>query len=301
MGSFEIGVVLVHAQAGAERTTPRWHDMREIALAAEQAGFDALWTIDELLWLPEGKAPMGSWEGVAMAGAVAAATSRIKVGSWVLSALHRNAGITAKVVETLDEISGGRFVFGLGAGHAGPGQAHAFGLPEDATFARFEDALEIIVPLLREGRADHEGRFHSARDLHQVPQGPRPGAIPIMIGGLGPRGQRLAVRYADIWSCYPDERSHIEEYLPRIVSLDAICAEVGRDPTTIGRSAGVEVKPLEQSDDGSGAITGSAEEIADAIRTFRDAGYTQLEIMLGPLTMPALEALFPVLELVRAD
>ena len=86
-----------------------------------------VWTCDELLWRPEDKPP-GFWGGVAMAGAVAAATSRIKVGTWILSALHRNAGITAKAVETLDEISGGRFVFGLGSGHAGK-QAHAFGLP----------------------------------------------------------------------------------------------------------------------------------------------------------------------------
>src|SRR5215217_4555451 len=77
----------------------------------------------------------------------------------VMSALHRNAGIIAKTVETLDEISGGRFLFGLDAGHAWPGQAHAFGLPEDNIFGRFEEALEVIVPLLRSGRADFEGTW----------------------------------------------------------------------------------------------------------------------------------------------
>ena len=112
-----------------------------------------------------------------MTGAVAAATSRVKVGTWVLSALHRNPGITAKAVETLDEISGGRFVFGLGSGHAGR-QAHAFGLPEDHVYGRFEEAIEIIVPLLRQGRADFEGTFHAARDLEQRPRRPAAGPDP---------------------------------------------------------------------------------------------------------------------------
>jgi alkanesulfonate monooxygenase SsuD/methylene tetrahydromethanopterin reductase-like flavin-dependent oxidoreductase (luciferase family) len=300
MRSMEIGLVIVNAQYGPERTTPRWSEMRAIALQAEQARFDTLWTIDELLWLPDGKPPQGSWVGVAMAAAVAATTSRIKVGTWVMSALHRNAGITAKAVETLDEISGGRFVFGLGAGHAWPGQAHAFGLPEESIFARFEDALQIIVPLLRDGHADHEGRFHVARDLRQIPQGPRPGRIPLMIGGLGPRGQRIAARYADVWSCYPEERSHVDEFGPRIASLEAVCAEVGRDPSTIGRSAGIEVTPLEPAG-ASGAIGGSPEEIADAVRSFGQAGYTQVEIMLSPTTSQALDALLPAIELLDAD
>ena len=149
-----------------------------------------------------------------MAGAVAATTTRIKVGTWVLSALHRNPGIIAKTAETLDEISGGRFVFGLGAGHVWPGQAHAFGLPEDRIFARFEEALRVIVPLMRTGHADFEGEFHAARDLAQRPVGPRPNAIPLLIGGNGPKGQRHAVQHADIWSGYIEERAHIDEMRP---------------------------------------------------------------------------------------
>src|SRR5204863_4168080 len=132
-------------------STTRWVDIRALAVRAEELGFDAVWTADELLWRPSNGKPQGWWEGVAMTAAVAAATSRVKVGTWILSALHRNPGITAKAVETLDEISGSRFVFGLGSGHAGR-QAHAFGLPEDHVYSRFEEAVEIIVPLLRRGR-----------------------------------------------------------------------------------------------------------------------------------------------------
>src|SRR3954451_24115353 len=128
MRAFQIGVVVPMMQFGPERATPRWPDIRKIALRAEQLGFDTAWTIDELLWRPKESSPAGFWEGVAMAGAVAAATSRITVRTWVLSGRPRNPALTANAVETLDEISGGRFLFGLGAGHTGPGQAHSFGL-----------------------------------------------------------------------------------------------------------------------------------------------------------------------------
>lgn len=299
--AFEIGVVIPIAQFGPERTTPRWTDIREMVLFAESAGFDTLWTPDELLWRSDTLPPQGVWDGVSMAGAIAATTTRVKVGTWVLSALHRNPGIIAKTAETLDEISGGRFVFGLGAGHAWPGQAHAFGLPEDRIFDRFEEALQVIVPLLRTGRAEFEGQFHAARDLLQQPRGPRPGTIPLLLGGNGPRAQRLAAHHADIWSCYAEERAHVSEMAPRLASLWAICEDIGRDPASIGRSAGVSVNPLEASGWRESVISGPAEEIADALRTFREAGFTGVDIMLGPGTMDAFEAMVPVLELVRGD
>jgi len=302
MPGFEIGVVLPLNQYGPEHVTPRWTDIRAMALQAEALGFDTLWSPDELLWrAPEGRPPSGMWDGLPMAGAIAAVTSTARVGTWVMSALHRNPGIIAKAAETLDEISGGRFVFGLGAGHEWPGQARAFGLPEDRIFARFDEALRIIIPLLREGHADFEGEFYAARDLPQQPVGPRPRAIPILIGGNGPKGRRHAALHADTWSCYIEERAHPDEVLPRLRSFAAICEEVGRDPATVGRSVGVVVNPLAPAGTRDDALSGSAEEIADGFRGFREAGFTGLEIMLGPGTMEALEALAPVLELVRAD
>jgi alkanesulfonate monooxygenase SsuD/methylene tetrahydromethanopterin reductase-like flavin-dependent oxidoreductase (luciferase family) len=284
-------------------STIRWTAIRDLALRAEELGFDTVWTADELLWRSEGGTPQGWWEGVAVTGAVAAATSRVKVGTWILSALHRNPGITAKAVETIDEISGGRFVFGLGSGHAGR-QAHAFGLPEDHVFGRFEEALEIVLPLLREGRADFEGTYHAARDLEQRPRGPRPGRIPIMIGAKGPRMLRLAALHADIWSWYVEERSDLTEFGPRLAALEAACVEVGRDPATIGKSAGVVVEPTSVS--GSEAvlgtpIRGSTQEIADELRAFGEAGFTNLELIVWPPTPAALDALAPVLELLDGN
>jgi alkanesulfonate monooxygenase SsuD/methylene tetrahydromethanopterin reductase-like flavin-dependent oxidoreductase (luciferase family) len=300
MGPFQIGIVLPIAQFGPERTTARWPELREMALRAEAIGFDTIWTPDELLWRVEDGPPRGVWDGISMAGAVAAVTTNVTVGTWVLSALHRNAAIIAKTAETLDEISGGRFLFGLGAGHEWPGQARAFGLPEDHIFGRFEEALQIIIPLMRGGHADFEGTWHAARDLPQQPVGPRPNAIPILIGGNGPKGQRAAARHADVYSCYVEARAVVDEVAPRLASLDAICAEIGRDPATLGRSVGLSVNPTIPAGSREDIVSGSAEEIADQLRPFRDGGFTRVELMFGPGTMAALEALAPVVQLVRA-
>ena len=302
MRTFEIGLVLPTGESFVDGSTARWAEIRDQALLAEAMGFDTVWTVDELLWQPPEGRTTGFWECAAMTGAVAAATSRIKVGTWVMSALHRNPGITAKAVETIDEISGGRFVFGLGSGHAGR-QAKAFGLPEDRVFGRFEEAVEIIVPLLRQGRADFEGTYHAARDLEHRPVGPRPGRIPIMMGAKGPKMLQLAVRHADTWSWYVEERSDLAEFGPRLDAMLAACEVAGRDPATIGRSAGIVVEPTAvtgAADVLGGPVRGSPDEIADAIRAFGTAGYTQVEVILWPPTLSGLEAMVPVIELLDA-
>jgi alkanesulfonate monooxygenase SsuD/methylene tetrahydromethanopterin reductase-like flavin-dependent oxidoreductase (luciferase family) len=297
MAELEIGLVLPMGDSFVDGRTIRWTEIRDLAVRAEAVGFDTVWTADELLWRAEGKPPQGWWDVLSMTGAVAAATSRIKVGTWILSALHHNPGIAAKAVETLDEISGGRFVLGLGAGHAGR-QGRAFGLPEDHTIGRFEEALEIIIPLLRDGQADFEGTFHAARDLVQRPRGPRPGGIPLMIGAKGPRMLRLAARHADIWSWFVEERSDLSEFGPRLAALEAACREVGRDPATIGRSAGIVVEPTAVTGAAEAVgvpIRGSAAEIADGLRAFEAGGFDHLEIVPWPPTLDAVDAMAPVL------
>jgi alkanesulfonate monooxygenase SsuD/methylene tetrahydromethanopterin reductase-like flavin-dependent oxidoreductase (luciferase family) len=302
MRPFEIGLVLPLWDSFVDGSTSRWVDIRSLVLRAEELGFDTLWVPDELLWRPTREDRQGWWEAVAMAGAVAATTSRVKVGTWILSALHRNPGITAKVVETIDEISDGRFVFGLGSGHAGA-QAHAFGLPEDHVHSRFAEALEIILPLLRQGGANFEGTFHAARDLEQRPVGPRPGRIPIMIGAKGPRMLRLAALHADIWSWFAEERSDLAELEPRLTALEAACLEVDRDPATIGRSAGIVIEPTSvRGGDALGTpIRGTATEIADVLRGFGTAGFTNIEVIVSPPTVAAVDAMAPVLGLLDAD
>jgi alkanesulfonate monooxygenase SsuD/methylene tetrahydromethanopterin reductase-like flavin-dependent oxidoreductase (luciferase family) len=155
------------------------------------------------------------------------------------------------------------------------------------------------VPLLRQGHADLEGSYHAARDLEHRPVGPRPGRIPIMIGAKGPRMLQLAVRHADIWSWYVEERSDLTEFGPRLEALEAACREAGRDPATIGRSAGIVVEPTSAT--GSAQVLGepvrgTPAEIGAAFEAFAGAGFTQLEILLWPSTLEALDALAPVIE-----
>src|ERR1700694_4769970 len=141
---------------------PTWAEIRAIAERADELGFDTVWTADEIVWrIPEWPGPRGWWECLTMTGAVAASTSTIQVGTWVMSALHHNPGMVASAAETLDEISGGRFVLGLGAGNLGGG-AKGFGYPVDKTVSRYAEALEIIVPLLRGETVTFTGDYHHA-------------------------------------------------------------------------------------------------------------------------------------------
>ncbi len=299
MRPLELGLVIPLLEDPASGRKRAWHEIREMALRAEELGLDTVWVADELLWTaPDWPGPRGWWECVAMAGALAATTSRIGVGSWVLSALHRNPALTAKAAETLDEISGGRFILGFGSGHAGA-QGEAFGYPMDRTIGRYEEALQVLVPLLRGGRSDFEGEFHRARDLEHRPRGPRPGRMPIMLAGHGKRTIRLAAEHADIWSCYATTSSLPDAFDAYVALLDEACEAAGRDSTSIGRSAGVIV---ETTDDHSAEanemgvpIAGTPDEIAATIREFARRGFTRLELLPWPQTMAAVDALAPVL------
>jgi alkanesulfonate monooxygenase SsuD/methylene tetrahydromethanopterin reductase-like flavin-dependent oxidoreductase (luciferase family) len=124
--------------------------------------------------------------------------------------------------------------------------------------------------------------------------------MPLLIGGNGPKAQRHAVRHAEIWSAYVEERAAVEEIAPRIASLEAICAEEGRDPASIGRSIGVLVNPFLPAGERPNVLSGTPEQIAHELRAFRDAGYTQAELMFDPGTIEALDALAPVISLVGA-
>ena len=300
----QIGLVLPQLQEPKSGEIPSWETIRGMAQRAEELGFDTVWVADELLWdFEEWGGPRGFWECAALAGAVAASTTHIGIGTWVLSALHRNAGLTAKTVATLDEISGGRFLFGFGSGHAGK-QGEMFGYPLDHTVGRYEEALQVIVPLLREGHADFSGEYHRAVKLAQLPAGPRSTSVPIMLGAHQARTMRLAVQHADIWSDFARESSLPEAFEEVIALADATCAEQGRDPASLGRSIGVIVEPLdvhEAEEIGLGVpIAGSPEEIATRLRTFPEMGVTRIELFLWPNTPASLEAVAPVLQMLDA-
>jgi alkanesulfonate monooxygenase SsuD/methylene tetrahydromethanopterin reductase-like flavin-dependent oxidoreductase (luciferase family) len=300
----EIGLVLPMMEDPQSGEKPSWGSIKAIAQRAESIGFDTVWVVDELWWRApdewDWQGPRGFWEGVSTAGAVAASTSTIGVGTWVLSAASRNPGLTVKIAETLDEISNGRLVFGLGAGHPSDfGQGVAFGFPEDNTISRYEEALEIIVPALRGETVSLDGQYHRAHELEIRPRGPRPGRIPLMLAGHGPRTMRLAAEHANIWSAFATESAQPEWFEPMLAQLEKACADVGRDPGTLGRSVGVPVEPTGEPSAEAWKITGSVTEIAETIARFKDIGVTRVEMMVSPGTQEGLEAIEPAIGLLR--
>ena len=289
-----------HPSSGA---VPRWTDIRGWALLCEQHGFDTFWIPDELVWESEETgAEAGWWECVAVAGAAAAVTSTIAIGSWVLSALHRNPALTVKAAETLDEISAGRFVFGLGAGHAGR-QGAMFGFPPDRTVSRYEDALAIVVPLLRKGSADHAGPYHRAERVPNRPRGPQGPSMPLMLAGHGPRNIGLAVRHADIWSAFATSSSQPDAFDDMLALVDRTCEEQGRDPASLGRSIGVGVVlPGHESFffGDSHPIGGTVEQIAETMLAYAERGVTSIELMVDGDAQEAIPVLAEAVAIVKA-
>lgn len=304
-----------------------WTVLREIAKQGEEVGFDSVMLPDHLLFrrsppgnnpmvdMPEGKS-RGIWEAWSILSAVAEATRRVQLGTLVACTGFRNPALLAKMAETLDEISGGRVMLGLGAGWHQP-EYEAFGYPFDHRVSRFEEALQIIVPLLRQGRVDFQGQYYQARDCELLPRGPRPIGLPIFIGASGPRMLRLVARYADNFDA--DYQTGPPPVLERLAGLEAACRDVGRDPRTIGRMAatrvalaggstsGFQVGPAKDGIahfDFAGvrfpARLGSVEEVAAHLRAFEEIGIEHLTVnVVDPPGVRGLERFAAVIEALR--
>ena len=284
-----------------------WKQHLEMALLAQEIGLDSIWLGDHLLYTYPDEPARGPWECLTMLTALAASTSSIELGPLVLSTSFRNPAMTAKIAETIDEISNGRFILGIGAGW-NRSEYDAFGFPYDRRFARFSEAFEIIHTLIRAGRVDFDGEFYSARECEIVPRGPRPGGIPLMIGSTGEKMLRLTLPHVDLWNIwYADFGNSVEGLVPHLDRLDALCREVGREPSEVGRTAAVLVTAPGGSSRSSGAaherqaagISGTPEEIARHLLAFRDVGISHIQIVLDPITVQAIEWLVPVVDLVR--
>src|SRR5918994_4017153 len=163
----KIGLMLPIGQQELLAGPGRWSLFREVTLAAEASGLDSVWCADHLLFRNDVTAEPGGTDGIHEAwtvlSAVAALTTRVQIGPLVLCVPFRNPALTAKMATTLDEVSGGRLILGLGCGWHEP-EFDAFGYPFDHRVGRFEEGLEILVPLLRGERVSFEGRYHRAKD-----------------------------------------------------------------------------------------------------------------------------------------
>jgi alkanesulfonate monooxygenase SsuD/methylene tetrahydromethanopterin reductase-like flavin-dependent oxidoreductase (luciferase family) len=238
-----------------------------------------------------------------MLSALAAATSRVELGTLVICGGFRNPAMLAKMADTIDEISGGRLILGLGAGYH-DAEYRAFGYPPDHRYSRFAEAIQIIHTLLRHGSVDFRGEYYQARECVLQPRGPRPGGPPIMIGAKGQKMLGLVSQYADGWNTISRGRSRPDALRPALSMVDAACKGIGRDPSTLERSALVHWSASERQDvipawfsSGFGTPwTGAPDEIAEVFRDFARAGISQLQVVVWPHTLAGLEAFFPVLE-----
>lgn len=277
-----IGVVIRLSDDPAQGGTPSYQRIRERALAAEAAGFDTIWLYDHLIYRHQGEAEAGTWECWTMLSALAEATSHVELGTIVMCVPFRNPALLAKMAETLDEVSNGRLILGLGAGWHEP-EFSAFGIPFDHLGSRFADGIEIIAPLLREGRADYHGQYAEVTNGAILPRGPRQdrGGIPILIGGRGPRMLRLTAKFADAWNtAWLGEPAQLPE---RRATLDAACAEVGRDPATLATTVGVSIAfpdlmelPEGLAEHPERYLSGTPDELAASFRAFEEQGVTHL-------------------------
>ena len=184
----------------------RWPEYAAMARAAEEAGFDSIWLGDHLLYRGDGREERGPWEVWTMLAALAAVTERVELGPLVACASFHPPGLIAKMAATIDEVSGGRFVLGLGAGW-NETEYRAFGLPYDHRVSRFEESFEIVRRMLAGERVTLEGRFWQADDLVVLPL--PAGRIPLMIGSNGARMLAAALPHVDRWNTWYDRlRQH---------------------------------------------------------------------------------------------
>lgn len=273
-----------------------------MARTAEVVGFDSLWVGDHLLYdKPDG--PRGPWECWSVLAALAAITERPLLGPLVSPTGFRNPGLLAKMAGTVDEISDGRLVLGLGSGW-NRREYDAFGFPYEQRVSRFEEAFAIIVDLIRTGTSSLQGAYHRADELHLVP--PARPDLPIMIGSTGPRMLAITAPHMDWWNEWWNRFGNTPEGLePVVARLDAALTDAGRDPANITKSVAVFV----QMPGGEGrimgartdapAITGGADEMASRLLAFAPL-VDHLQLVVDPITEASIEQLAAVVELVHA-
>jgi alkanesulfonate monooxygenase SsuD/methylene tetrahydromethanopterin reductase-like flavin-dependent oxidoreductase (luciferase family) len=282
----------------------RWPDLRAMALRAEELGFDSVWTGDHLLYRrPGDDRARGPWEAWTLLAALAAVTSRVTLGPLVAATAFHAPAMLAKQAATVDEISGGRLVLGLGAGW-NETEFAAFGFPFDHRISRFAEAFTIIGTLLREGAIDFEGEFYTARDCELVPR-PRPGGPPLMIGSTGPRMLAITAPHVDSWNAWFNAFGNRPAGIAALRDqVDAAARAAGRDPAAIERTVAVQVRlpggrgrvQGETAHDAEPPVEGSAEEIAATLRAFAAEGIAHVQLVVDPITLASIEALAPVLE-----
>ena len=260
-----------------------------MALVAEATGLDSVWIADHFFIQDDAGNITGMHDAWTLLGAVAAVTKRVELGPLVLCASFRTPGVIANMATTLDLISGGRLILGLGAGWHDP-EYDAFDVPTDHRVGRFAESLEIVVRLLRGERVTFAGTYHSVRDAALAPEPER--RIPILVAADRPRMLRLTARWADSWNSawYGAPDDELEQ---NVAALDAALEEVGRDPSEVARTVGIDVRDPDQTAGAGGAggsfVEGSIEELAGVLDAYAERGVDHLIGRLVPGNIRSVE------------
>jgi alkanesulfonate monooxygenase SsuD/methylene tetrahydromethanopterin reductase-like flavin-dependent oxidoreductase (luciferase family) len=280
----------------------RWPEIIAMTRLGEQVGFDSVWLGDHLLYRDELNGARGPWEAWTSLAGLAAVTSRIAIGPLVACTSFHNPAMLAKLAGTVDEISGGRLILGLGAGW-NETEYRAYGFPFDRRVARFAEAFTIIRSLLRDGKVDFAGEFYTARDCELVPR-PRPGGPPLVVGSIGERMLALTMPYVDGWNAWYAWTGNRPEGVKALrEKVDAACVTAGRKPSEVERTVAVLVRLPGASGRREADLTeeatpleGSVEDIAEGLRAYAREGIGHVQLVIDPITEASIEALAAVLE-----
>ena len=280
----------------------RWPEHAAMARAAEEAGFDSIWLGDHLLYRTPGGPERGPWDVWTMLSALAAVTERVELGPLVACLAFHPPAVLARMAATVDEVSGGRLVLGVGAGW-NEAEFRAFGIPFERRGSRFEEAFTILRRLLDGERVTFSGRFHRTEEAVLLPPPRR--RPPLMVGSLGPRVLAATLPHVDRWNVWYTEFGNRPE---RFAALDARLTDaaggVGRRPGAIERSACVRVvldrvgdeRPIEE---GVEPLEGSPEQIGAGLRAFAEAGADEAILVVTPITEASIRRLGEALSLTR--
>lgn len=298
-----------------------WPELRDAVRHAEAVGFDHAW-IDDHLLNDEGDPDAPKLEGWTTLAALAAVTSRIRLGLMVAANTFRNPGLTAKLATTLDHVSGGRAILGIGAGWFAR-EHEAYGIEFGAGFGERLDRLGEAVPLIRRlldgGRVTHAGRYYTMRDAVCAPRPVQP-RLPILVGGSGPRKTLpLVAAHADLWNAYGTP----EQIAASDAILRAACTAVGRDSQSIVRTANANVvirdtqadadaawegwldRHTPEADERGRELVGTPASVVAALRRYRAVGVSDtVWIFRAPFdlaTMDRLPAIRAALEANEGD
>jgi alkanesulfonate monooxygenase SsuD/methylene tetrahydromethanopterin reductase-like flavin-dependent oxidoreductase (luciferase family) len=296
----------------ADRTYASWPEMRALALEAEAMGVDTLWAPDHLQRDLATGERIGFWECWTIVTALAEATTRIGIGPYVACTGFRNPALLAKMAATLDEVSAGRLILGLGSGVPERDASwRAYGFDAARPVGRYAEAAEVVTRMLREPNVSFAGEFFTTDDAQVIPPGPRPGGPPVWLAGLGDRTARVAASFGEAINVNlpltgPADMARLVDVATRA------CEAVGRDPATLGLTGWSRVV-LDEAGvalERDGCLAGTPHEVAATVRGFAAAGLRHLTFYvaapddasrLPALTPAALTRFAPLLEAMRAD